>query len=96
MLHVCICPCLSRLGQLYPHLESKHFKADLSSQMPPGIPPLPPQMPPGQTTRMRLLLGLFIWPAVALSPISKEIPVQGNVVQYYLLWLSDFAQHPAV
>ena len=42
MLHVYDCPCLSSPAQLCPLLESKHFKADISSQMPPDIPPPTP------------------------------------------------------
>lgn len=45
---------------------------------------------------IHLLLGLFSRATAALSQISEEIPVQANVVQYNLPWLSDFAQIPAV
>lgn len=43
VLHVCDHLCLSSPAQLRPLLESKHFKADTSRQMPPGIPPLTPR-----------------------------------------------------
>lgn len=88
MWHICDCSCLSSLAQLCPFSESRHFEANSSSQMFPGSLHWLYTVPLGQTMLFLFLLGLFSRPTAALCPISKEIPLQGNVVQWYPPWLS--------
>lgn len=79
MWHMWHCSCLSALAQLCPLSESKYFEANTSSQIFPGSLCWLYTVPLGQTMLLLFLLGLFSRLTAALCPISKAIPLQGNV-----------------
>lgn len=98
----CTCVTAHGLAQLCPLSESKHLKANISSQMFPGSLHWLYTVPLGQAVPLLFLLGLFSRSTAALCPISKEIPLQespcprcfqGTLCEYKITvsWLAPVA-----